>query len=159
VYIGGVGVGAIESCRGVGDGVGVKFGGRVGVSDTGRGVGAVGRGLGGGEGRCEGRGEGFSVVVGIGVGRGLGSSVGFILGSQDGTKLGFAVGLRVGSPVGLLVGACVGGEIMETEFTAEIVIVNPSDSIAETIALVPVARKVAEFATELMVAACSGVRF
>jgi len=143
----------------VGGGVGMNFGRGVGLFDTGKGVGAVGGGLGGGEGRCEGSGEGLFVVVGGGVGGRLGKSVGFILGSQDGFSLGFRVGLCVGSPVGLLVGAPVGGEIMVTEFTEEMLMVYPSNNIASTMAVVPVAPKVAELATELMDTACCGVRF
>jgi hypothetical protein len=57
------------------------------------------------------------------------------------------------------VGVRVGGEIILTEFTAEMVMVYPSKSIASTMAVVPVARKVAEFAIELIDTACCGVRF
>jgi len=99
------------------------------------------------------------VEVGNGLGGGVGGWVGFILGSKDGVVLGFTLGLSVGSPVGLLEGARVGGEIMLTEFTEEMVMLYPSKSIAWTMAVVPVALKVAELAIELMEAACVGVRF
>lgn len=143
----------------MGGGVGIEVEATVGLSETGGGVGAVGGGVGGGEGRCEGSGDGLFVVVGGGVGGGLGVFVGFKLGSKDGIALGFIEGLVEGFPEGLAVGCMVGGPIMVIELTPVTVMVNPSKSIASTIAAVPVDEKVVELPRVLMVAAWVGVRF
>ena len=47
--------------------------------------------------------------------------------------------------------------MMTTVLTAVMLIVNPSRSMASTIAAVPLVSKVVELATELMLAACAGV--
>jgi hypothetical protein len=85
--------------------------------------------------------------------------VGLRLGSHEGISLGFAVGFLLGVPVGFIEGAIVGGLMMETLFTPDIVIVNPSRSIFSTMFERPVWAKVVELASAEMLAACAGVRF